>query len=172
LKGRALGLVEGSCNVNAYTFGEDFFNGDEDPIDGGPVSDEEWYDRGDGSYEFNEPTVERGGLPMKFYFSVDPWAIGLDGTAVQNEATISMAFQPPAGPPDNVDEDVNNPAGSRGPWRSNGEAAGDIFSSDPILLPGINVQEYDETILALWGPRKAGSEDPNMEGPEQCRRAR
>jgi hypothetical protein len=168
LKDVALGLWTQNSNVNAYTFGEDWFNGDEDPTGGSSVYDEPWENREE--YEFDEPTVATGGLPIKFYFSVDPWAIGLQNaptspTAVEDEATIFNNFPTPAGPPTNVDEDLGS-AGAPfgvGPWRSNGEAAGDVFSADPILWPGINVQEYDEAILALWGPRTAGSEDPNME---------
>jgi hypothetical protein len=169
LKDVALGLWTQNSNVNAYTFGEDWFNGDEDPVGGGAVYDEPWAVR---ESEFDEPTVATGGLPIKFWFSVDPWAIGLQNaptspTAVEDEATIFGAFMPPAGQPGFVDEDLNPPAGAPpygvGPWRSNGEAAGDVFSADPILAPGVNIQEYDEAILALWGPRSAGSEDPNME---------
>ncbi|MHC4501279.1 MAG: hypothetical protein ACYS21_19465 [Planctomycetota bacterium] len=162
LKDVALGLLSTWGNVNAYTFGEDFFNGDEDPVGGGSVYDEPWQYR---ESTFDRPTVSGGGLPIKFYFSVDPWAIGWQTapapTAVENEATIFGVFPPPAGPPGRVDEDFG--ATGVGPWRSNGEAAGDVFSADPILAPGMNVQEYDEAILALWGPRTAGSEDPNME---------
>lgn len=71
-------------------------SGDETPQGGGPVYDWPWEDRIE--YVFDEPTVAGGGLPIRFHFSIDPWAVGLAGTAVQNEATNQGALTLPVGP--------------------------------------------------------------------------
>jgi len=158
LKTVAMGLyptpVSYKHNINAYSFGEDFFNGDEQPENHSPVYPEEWQYRT--GPPFPEPTVAGGGLPIKFYFSVDPWAIGLAGTAVQSEATLAGALTLPVGPPGSADVDTNPPPGAPpyglGPWRSDGEAASDVFSSEPITAPGQNVLVHDDAILALKAP--------------------
>lgn len=143
-------------NINAYTFGEDFFNGDEDPQGGIPVYPEEWPYRSTAP-GFTEPTVAGGGLPIKLYFSVDPWAIGLSGTNVRKEATLNGTLALPVGPIGTADVDTNpppppNPPYGTGPWQSNGEAAGDVFIAEPVTLPSKNTIVYDDLVLALHGP--------------------
>ena len=152
LKDLALGLRPGfmerdEANVNAYSFGEDFFNGDETPEGGGAIYDWSWEERA--GYIFDEPTVGGGGLPIRFDFSVDPWAIGLANTAVQDEATNQGLLTLPAGPVGSAD--VYSALGNV--WQSDGEASSDVFSANPIITPGTNIQVYDDVKLALLAPR-------------------
>ncbi len=146
----ALGLNHGDANVNAYTFGEDYFNDHPDPIGSGEVWGEVWEGRAQAG-GFIEPVVTTGGLPITFYFSVDPWAIGLPNTSVQNEATWQGALTLPPGPPGSADQGVFT-----APWTSDGEAAGDVFYADPITAPMVNFLDHDEALMALLAPRMAG----------------
>jgi hypothetical protein len=138
----ALGLDRGWYpNVNAYSFGEDFFNGDEEPLNAGGVWPEEWEGRQQVG-GFVEPVVAGGGGPIRIFFSVDPFAIGLAGTSVQDEATLHGVL-PPA---------LADVGAGTGPWSSDGEAAGDVFHADPITAPGVNQLDHDEASMALLGP--------------------
>lgn len=145
----AQGYDANSANVNAYSFGEDYFNGDETSIsESGAVDDVPWGIR---TGSFIEPTLGGGGDPITFHFSVDPWAVGLAGTAVQSEATNAGALTLPAGPAGSADE--NTGGVGTGPWQSDGEASGDVYSASPSSAAGTNLLVYDEAIIALLGPR-------------------
>lgn len=160
LKAVAMGLRPDGSNVNAYTFGEDFFNGDELPIGAIEVIDEWWEFRG--QQGFVEPVVGGGGLPIAFYFGVDTWAIGLGGTSVQSEATLGGLLTLPVGPAGSADPFMGPP----GPWLSDGEAAGDVFLATPITLPGANTLDHDDATMALLAPRNPATPPPywsNME---------
>lgn len=162
LKAVALGLRPGdmggtiffnAANINAYTFGEDFFNGNEAPQGGGPVFDDLWHDR-QNKPAFTEPVVGGPNWYMKFYFSVDPWAIGAAATDVRKQATNNGALTLPVGPAGAADvEVVPSPPYGLGPWVSDGEAAGDVFSAEPIISSGMNKLVYDEVSLGLQAPR-------------------
>ena len=137
-----MGLLFGASNGNALTFGEDFFNGDEIPVDGGAVISVQWLDRG-ALFGFIEPTVIISGLPIDFFFSVDPWAIGLPGSIVQEYATDFPVLTLPVGPPGSADEHLpGGPPFGVGPWSSGGLAAGGVFSADPISAPGTNIIDH------------------------------
>lgn len=161
LKAVALGLRPGdtggtttfnASNINAYTFGEDFFNGNEAPQGGGTVFDDLWHDR-QNKPAFTEPVVGGPNWYMKFYFSVDPWAIGAAATDVRKQATNNGALTLPVGPAGAADVDTMPPPYGLGPWLSDGEAAGDVFSTEPIISSGMNKLVYDEVSLGLQAPR-------------------
>ncbi|MCO6436421.1 MAG: hypothetical protein J5J06_04980 [Phycisphaerae bacterium] len=149
LRADAMGLVHGLSNINAYSFGEDWFNGDEQPIPGGfsEVYAELWEGRS-GAPGFLEPVVASGGLPITFYFSVDPFAVGLQATALRNEATLAGFLTLPAGPAGSADPTIGPQA-----WSSDGEAAGDVFFASPFTAPAVNFLDHDDALMALLAPR-------------------
>ena len=151
LQAVALGLPPGASNVDAYTFGQDFFNIGADIVGGEPVWDEPWEGRAQAP-GFFEPAVGGGGQPIMFYFSVDPWAIGLPGTSVLNEATLQGILTLPVGPLGSADVGAGT-----GLWRSDGEASGDVFFAAPMNAPGMNFLDHDEAMMALLAPRSAGT---------------
>lgn len=87
---------------------------------------------------YREPIVLSDGPGIAFRFSVDPWAIGLPGTAVRTESGGADA------------------GAGLGPWTSGGHAAGDVFNT-PVLrrIGGVtagatgNGLIHDNPVLAL-----------------------
>jgi hypothetical protein len=129
-------------NVDALSFGEDYFPPalalglapDPFPPPGMPMPTP-WELR---FLLFAEPIVFDDDPGIEFRFSVDPWAMGLLPTAVSLESgpgDLGLAC---------------------GPWTSDGEAAGDVFSSLDLLRAGgatvgggLNFLEWDQIDLAL-----------------------
>ncbi len=152
----ALGLQHLSANLDAYSFGEDYFSGDESPIEGAGAQEgraDLWVQRM-GVPGFEEPFVAHSGAPIVFYFSVDPYAVGMPNTALRNEATAQGVLTLPAGPLGSADAGAGV-----GPWQSAGEAAGDVFFASPLTAPGINFLDHDDAAMALLAPRTANAED-------------
>ncbi|MHC5112139.1 MAG: hypothetical protein ACYTHJ_19945, partial [Planctomycetota bacterium] len=144
-----MGLIHFDSNLNAYTFGEDYL------LDGIELISDEVIEVTDELWQFREfypgflePFVEDFGEPLSVHFGVDPFAIGLAGTAVQNQATAGGTLTLPVGPPGSAD-----PEPAPGNWESDGDAAGDIFVTTPAFFPGANQLVYDQGAMAILGPR-------------------
>lgn len=136
-------LAMGRDNVDAFSFGEDYFppmivtgyapgGFPLPPMDGVASS---WAAR---VSLYNEPIVI-GDMPgISFRFSEDPWAIGAAATALVAESGGADAGAFCAG------------------WTSPGEAAGDVFGT-PVLMRaagatvggGLNVLVHDQPTIAL-----------------------
>lgn len=139
-------LAMGRDNVDAFSFGEDYFppmiatgyapdGFPPPPMDGVATP---WAAR---VSLFSEPIVVADMPGISFRFSEDPWAIGAAATALLAESGGGDA------------------GAGCGPWMSGGEAAGDVFGT-PLLMRvggatvggGANALVHDEATLALAGP--------------------
>ena len=168
LEAMAMGLVAGPAvapplwttatpardNIDAFSFGEDYFPPmmtlglsteypmlpDPPMLPGGYVAPGfvAWAARVE---LYKEPIVVGDAPGISFRFSVDPWAIGLPGTAVATESGGADAGT------------------GLGPWSSPGEAAGDVFAT-PLLTRvggvtvggGTNTLVNDDVTMALAAP--------------------
>ena len=156
-------------NVDAISFGQDYFpalvttgldeSGGVDPpptdIDGEILAfATPWAARGS---TYLEPIVVDDAPGISFRASVDPWAIGTAGTAVEAESGGAGG----------------DTGAGVGLWVSTGDAAGDVFRSANLLRSGgvtlgggSNMLVHDDPALALMAAALPDTSEDDLDGLE------